>query len=86
MVIAEIVTLFFYIISMAFLPEYFGECLMTLPRELHISRHCTDLSFVITVRFIWKVALIVAISSFPLYLIKFIRGRVKPATYTKLSS
>jgi len=45
-----------------------------------------DLSFVMTTRFVWKVALIVAISSLPLYLIKLIRGRLKPATYTKLSS
>ncbi|KAG8902108.1 putative aminophospholipid-translocase [Tulasnella sp. 403] len=45
-----------------------------------------DLSFVMTTRFVWKVALIVAISSVPLYLIKLVRNRVKPATYTKLSS
>lgn len=44
-----------------------------------------DLSFVITTRFAWKVALIVAISSFPLYLIKFARSRLRPATYTKLA-
>ncbi|KAG8927497.1 putative aminophospholipid-translocase [Tulasnella sp. 419] len=66
MVASEIVTLFFYVISIAFLPEYF------------------DLSFVVTTRFAWKVAVIVAISSFPLYLIKAIKSRVKPATYTKL--
>jgi len=26
MIVAELVTLFFYVISIAFLPEYFGEC------------------------------------------------------------
>jgi len=67
MVIAEIVTLFFYVISMAFLPEYF------------------DLSFVISTRFAWKVALIVAVSSLPLYIIKVVRSRLNPATFTKLS-
>jgi len=67
MVASEIVTLFLYVISMAFLPEYF------------------DLSFVISVRFAWKVAVIVAVSSLPLYIIKLVRSRVHPATYSKLS-
>ncbi|KAJ1300648.1 hypothetical protein OPQ81_002297 [Rhizoctonia solani] len=67
MVIAEIVTLIFYAISMAFLPEYF------------------DLSFVLSWRFAWKVALIVCVSSVPLWLIKTVRSRVRPATYSKLT-
>ncbi|KAG9009265.1 putative aminophospholipid-translocase [Tulasnella sp. JGI-2019a] len=45
-----------------------------------------DLSFVMTQRFAWKVAVIVAVSSLPLYLIKAVRSRIKPATYTKLAS
>ncbi|KAG9123612.1 putative aminophospholipid-translocase [Ceratobasidium sp. 392] len=67
MVISEVVTLFFYVISIAFLPEYF------------------DLSFVLSWRFAWKVALIVCVSSVPLWLIKTIRSRVRPATYSKLT-
>ncbi|KAJ8519306.1 hypothetical protein ONZ45_g3743 [Pleurotus djamor] len=66
MVISEVVTLFFYIISIAFLPEYF------------------DLSFVVTVDFAWKTAVIVAISALPLYIIKLIRSRVAPAASSKL--
>ncbi|CAE6437407.1 unnamed protein product [Rhizoctonia solani] len=67
MVIAEIVTLVFYAISIAFLPEYF------------------DLSFVLSWRFAWKVTLIVCVSSVPLWLIKTVRSRVRPATYSKLT-
>ncbi|TFK36105.1 hypothetical protein BDQ12DRAFT_258929 [Crucibulum laeve] len=66
MVISEVVTFFFYIISIAFLPEYF------------------DLSFVVSVGFAWKVAVIVAISAVPLYIIKLIRSRVAPAASSKL--
>ncbi|OSD00700.1 aminophospholipid-transporting P-type ATPase [Trametes coccinea BRFM310] len=66
MVLSEIVTLFIYAVSMAFLPEYF------------------DLSFVLSTRFVWKVAVIVAISAFPLYIIKLIRSRVAPAASSKL--
>lgn len=66
MVIAEVVTLFLYVISIAFLPEYF------------------DLEFVVSTRFAWKVAVIVAISALPLYVIKAIRRRIAPAAYSKL--
>ncbi|TCD66254.1 putative aminophospholipid-translocase [Steccherinum ochraceum] len=66
MVISEVVTLFLYVASIAFLPEYF------------------DLTFVISPRFAWKVAVIVAISAFPLYIIKLIRSRVAPAASSKL--
>ncbi|KAJ7430851.1 hypothetical protein B0H11DRAFT_2133613 [Mycena galericulata] len=66
MVISEIVTLFFYVISIAFLPEYF------------------DLTFVVTVGFGWKVAVIVALSALPLYIIKLIRSRIAPAASSKL--
>ncbi|KAI8996275.1 protein transporter [Trametes punicea] len=43
-----------------------------------------DLSFVLSTRFVWKVAVIVAISAFPLYIIKLIRSRVAPAASSKL--
>lgn len=66
MVISEVVTLFFYVISIAFLPEYF------------------DLSFVVSLGFAWKTAVIVAISTIPLYIIKLIRRKVAPAASSKL--
>ncbi|PAV15674.1 aminophospholipid-transporting P-type ATPase [Pyrrhoderma noxium] len=43
-----------------------------------------DLGFVTTIRFAWKVGLIVAVSAFPLYLYKLIRSRVRPSTSSKL--
>ncbi|GBE86868.1 Probable phospholipid-transporting ATPase [Sparassis crispa] len=66
MIISEIVTLLLYVVSIAFLPEYF------------------DLSFVLSLRFAWKVGVIVAISAFPLYIIKLIRSRIAPAASSKL--
>ncbi|KIM23917.1 hypothetical protein M408DRAFT_332096 [Serendipita vermifera MAFF 305830] len=66
MIIAEVVTLLLYALSMIFLPQYF------------------DLSFVISVRFAWKVAVLVAVSSVPLYIIKVVRSRISPAVYSKL--
>ncbi|TIA92065.1 hypothetical protein E3P81_01659 [Wallemia ichthyophaga] len=72
MVIAEIVTLIIYILSMVLLPEYFGMSL-------------ADLSFVFSFRFVWKVAVIVAVSSLPLYAYKAFKSRFAPANYAKLS-
>jgi phospholipid-translocating ATPase len=43
-----------------------------------------DLSFVLSTRFAWKVAVIVAISALPLWIIKAIKSRVAPAAYSKL--
>lgn len=43
-----------------------------------------DLSFVMSVRFAWKVAVIVAISALPLWIIKVIKSRVAPAASSKL--
>ncbi|KAI0261943.1 hypothetical protein BC834DRAFT_829493 [Gloeopeniophorella convolvens] len=43
-----------------------------------------DLSFVVSVRFGWKVAVIVAISALPLWIIKVIKSRVAPEAATKL--
>ena len=43
-----------------------------------------DLSFVVSVRFAWKVAVIVAVSAFPLYLIKLVKGKISPAASSKL--
>lgn len=66
MIVSEVVTLLVYIVSMAFLPQYF------------------DLGFVLSPRFIWKTLLIVAISSFPLYVITTVKHRLAPASYAKL--
>lgn len=43
-----------------------------------------DLSFVMSVRFAWKVAVIVAVSALPLYIIKLVRSRIAPAASSKL--
>jgi phospholipid-translocating ATPase len=87
MVASEIVTLFFYVISIAFLPEYFGTSILEQrnARELPLNSLFVDLSFVISVPYAWKVALIVAVSSLPLYIINTVRSRLNPATFTKLS-
>ncbi|KAL0084178.1 phospholipid-translocating P-type ATPase [Phycomyces blakesleeanus] len=43
-----------------------------------------DMSFILTERFVWKVAVITAVSSLPLYIVKIIRRRFAPPSYTKL--
>lgn len=61
MVAAEIGSLLLYAASMAFLPQYFGQLFSISYRAAHIANtniH-SDLSFVLSVRFLWKVAIIV---------------------------
>ena len=81
--ISEIVTFFLYAVSMVFLPEYFGALLHTWAPS-HSLTLLTDLTFVLSLRFAWKVAVMVAISATPLYIIKAIHSRVAPAAYSKL--
>lgn len=83
MIISEIVTLLFYVISIAFLPAYFGTSY--LKKWDHVlTLLLSDLTFVVSVRFVWKVAVIVAVSALPLYIIKMIRRKVAPAASSKL--
>lgn len=88
MVIAEIVTLLLYAVSIVFLPEYFGAFFCSISSQVATSEYRTslspDLAFVVSVRFAWKVALIVLVSTFPLYVIKFIRSKISPAASSKL--
>jgi phospholipid-translocating ATPase len=43
-----------------------------------------DLNFVFSVSFAWKVAVLVGVSTFPLYVLKLARNRLAPASYAKL--
>lgn len=44
----------------------------------------TDLTFVLSFQFLWKVGLITAISALPLYIFKLGHHIWKPESYTKL--
>ncbi|KAL0276786.1 UNVERIFIED_CONTAM: hypothetical protein PYX00_004287 [Menopon gallinae] len=44
-----------------------------------------DSEFLWTVDFVWKVVVITVISCLPLYLLKFLRKKISPPSYTKLS-
>ncbi|EPB89929.1 phospholipid-translocating ATPase [Mucor circinelloides 1006PhL] len=44
-----------------------------------------DMTFILTGRFVWKVAVITAVSSCPLYFVKMIKRRIAPPSYTKLT-
>ncbi|KAJ3184441.1 putative aminophospholipid-translocase [Gaertneriomyces sp. JEL0708] len=43
-----------------------------------------DLTFILTYAFVWKVAVITAVSSFPLYFLSFLKWKLNPPSYTKL--
>ncbi|XP_016407251.1 probable phospholipid-transporting ATPase IIB [Sinocyclocheilus rhinocerous] len=79
MVVAELISLGCYLASLAFLNEYFGIGRVTLGAFL-------DLSFIMTRVFLWKVCVITLVSCLPLYIIKYLKRKFSPPSYSKLSS
>lgn len=51
---------------------------------LVVLREFFDAEFIKSVDFVWKTAVITAVSCLPLYLIKFLRRRFSPPSYLKL--
>ncbi|XP_047663840.1 probable phospholipid-transporting ATPase IIB isoform X1 [Tachysurus fulvidraco] len=79
MVVAEFFSLGCYLASLAFLNEYFGIGRVSLGAFL-------DLSFITTETFLWKVCVITLVSCLPLYIIKYLKRKFSPPSYSKLSS
>jgi phospholipid-translocating ATPase len=67
MVLAELLSLGLYILSLIVLKDYF------------------DAAFIQTTDFLWKVVLITLVSCLPLYILKILRKKFSPPSYTKLS-
>ncbi|NXR14132.1 ATP9B ATPase, partial [Semnornis frantzii] len=75
MVVAEFLSLGCYVASLAFLNEYFGDA--PVP---------TDVAFITTVTFLWKVSAITLVSCLPLYILKYLKRKFSPPSYSKLTS
>ncbi|KAI0286511.1 hypothetical protein BC826DRAFT_972568 [Russula brevipes] len=56
---------------------------VSMPLAWSSSPNYFDLSFIVSMRFGWKVATIVAMSALPLWIIKLIMGRIAPEATTK---
>lgn len=50
------------------------------------SRLLADVYFIATLSFLWKVSVITLISCLPLYVLKYLRRRFSPPSYSKLTS
>lgn len=46
----------------------------------------TDVAFITTVTFVWKVSVITVVSCLPLYVLKYLKRKLSPPSYSKLSS
>lgn len=46
----------------------------------------SDVFFITTVSFLWKVTVITLVSCLPLYILKYLRRRFSPPSYSKLTS
>jgi len=70
MIISEVVSVLVYFISMAI---------------LSLINYYFDTSFLLSWDFAWKVVVVTMVSCLPLYLFRFIRRRIDPPSYLKLS-
>lgn len=52
--------------------------------SLFILKSYFDVSFIMTWDFVWKVSLITAITTVPIYVVRFIKRKCDPPAYTKL--
>lgn len=50
------------------------------------SSSVPDVYFITTVSFLWKVTVITLVSCLPLYILKYLRRRFSPPSYSKLTS
>jgi phospholipid-translocating ATPase len=53
-------------------------------RKARLTLVSKDLSFVVTLGFAWKLAIIVAIGALPLWIIKLVHHRLSPAVSSKI--
>uniref|UniRef100_A0A2K6LVT9 Phospholipid-transporting ATPase n=1 Tax=Rhinopithecus bieti TaxID=61621 RepID=A0A2K6LVT9_RHIBE len=83
MVVAEFLSLGCYVSSLAFLNEYFG---LLVGSYLFFCFLPTDVAFITTVAFLWKVSAITVVSCLPLYVLKYLRRKLSPPSYCKLAS
>ncbi|KAM6376505.1 putative phospholipid-transporting ATPase IIB isoform 1-T1 [Alca torda] len=79
MVVAEFLSLGCYVASLAFLNEYFGIGRVSFGAFL-------DVAFITTVTFLWKVSAITVVSCLPLYILKYLKRKFSPPSYSKLTS
>lgn len=85
MVLAEIFSLLLYLISLAVLHEYFGKLNFYVCKNFSFKFHISDWEFIWSYDFLWKVSVITLVSCLPLYVIKFLRKKFSPPSYSKLS-
>lgn len=92
MMLAEIFSLALYLLSLVILKDYFGKSFVHLSfKKLKLntktlfSYFYLDAEFIKTTDFLWKVLVITLVSCMPLYILKFLRKKFSPPSYTKLS-
>ena len=45
-----------------------------------------DVAFITTVAFVWKVSAVTVVSCLPLYILKYLKRKLSPPSYSKLTS
>lgn len=65
-------------------PCGFPACLPASHALLCLSP--ADVAFITTVAFVWKVSAVTVVSCLPLYILKYLKRKLSPPSYSKLTS
>lgn len=65
---------------------FFGGLRYILLNAPIVTFLLTDVYFIATLSFLWKVSVITLVSCLPLYVLKYLRRRFSPPSYSKLTS
>ena len=97
MILAELLSILLYLLSLILLREFFGEDIFVLCSVFFVLCsvffglnwnadfiYFSDAEFIKSLDFVWKTAVITGVSCLPLYFIKFLRRRFSPPSYQKL--
>lgn len=91
MILSELLTFLVYLVSMVVLKTYFGKDLFAFTLvQFNLTNALlllfkTDITFIASWGFIWRVVLVTMVSCLPIYLFRFIKRKLDPPSYTKLS-
>ena len=93
MIVAEVLSLAIYVASLFVLRNYFGQYSFSsdsVKNKGFKTHHFiyifpSDPDFLSSWGFIWKVLVITSVSCIPLYILKYLRKKFSPPSYSKLT-
>lgn len=85
MIVAEVASAALYVACIPFLGDYFGKHSAHSLEVSTTTDYDTDLEYILSASFVWRTAIVAAISLGPIYAVRVLHRRIKPAAYRKVA-